>query len=87
MAPVIQIEFCGAEPQDICESLARGDRLVGAPSERAGAHRPPRREATMHRFANLKHGLATALISLTVALVALALPLTALAGNGSPGGI
>jgi hypothetical protein len=41
----------------------------------------------MHRFANVKHGLVAALISLTVALVALAQPVTALAGNGTPGGI
>ena len=41
----------------------------------------------MHRLANLKPGLAAALISLTVALVALAVPLTALAGNGCPGGV
>ena len=41
----------------------------------------------MHRFANLKPGLAAALISLTVALVALALPLVALAGDGHPGGV
>jgi hypothetical protein len=41
----------------------------------------------MHRFANVKHGLVAALISLTVALVALAQPLTALAGDGSPGPI
>lgn len=38
----------------------------------------------MHRFENLKHGLAAALISLTVALVALALPLAALADGGGP---
>jgi hypothetical protein len=42
------------------------------------------KEATMHRFENLKHGLAAALISLTVALVALALPLAALADGGGP---
>jgi hypothetical protein len=39
----------------------------------------------MHRIANLRHGLAAALISLTVALVVLAQPLAALAGNGGPG--